>query len=95
MNQIDLIKYPVFSDKSKKLLKMDKYVFLVDVSINKTLVKDLIEKLFTVNVLSINSSVLPSKKRGVGRVVGYKSNYKRVILTLLRIYFIFRILFCV
>nr|YP_009538757.1 ribosomal protein L23 [Lepocinclis ovum]AYQ93758.1 ribosomal protein L23 [Lepocinclis ovum] len=82
MNELDLIKYPVFSDKSKGLLKENKYVFLVDISITKNIIKTLFERVFNVNVLSVNSSILPCKKRGVGRFVGYKSNYKKVILTL-------------
>lgn len=46
--------------------------------------KNLIETLFNVQVISVNSLILPCKKRGVGKFVGYKSNYKRVILTILR-----------
>lgn len=82
MNELDLIKYPVFSDKSKNLLKKNKYVFLVDTSLTKTAIRSLFGRVFNVNIISVNSSILPCKKRGVGRFVGYKSNYKRVILTL-------------
>lgn len=49
----------------------------------KPLIKGLIEKLFGVKVISVNSLILPSKKRGVGKIVGYKSTYKRVILSIL------------
>jgi large subunit ribosomal protein L23 len=53
--------------------------------VNKTLAKGLVERLFNVKVISVNSSNLPSKKRGIGRIIGYKSNYKKLVLTLLRI----------
>lgn len=45
--------------------------------------KSLIEQLFNVKVISVNSYILPCKSRGVGRFSGYKTNYKKIILTLL------------
>lgn len=63
---------------------------------DKTIIKRLIEKVFAVKVLSVNTLIHPSKKRGVGRLSGYKATYKRVIITLLRLlilYHVFTFLF--
>lgn len=62
------------------------FFFILEFSLDssdKVLVRNLIDKAFNVKVVSVNSFILPSKKRGVGRLSGYKSLYKRVIVTLL------------
>nr|YP_009674988.1 ribosomal protein L23 [Rhizochromulina marina]QDH81839.1 ribosomal protein L23 [Rhizochromulina marina] len=79
---IKLIKYPVISDKATRLLEKNKYTFLVDRRANKTLVKTAIEYIFDVKVKKINSLNLPKQKRTVGRFIGYKPQYKKVIVTL-------------
>ena len=80
---IDLVKYPVITEKSYiALFKNKQYTFDVDVRLSKPQIKKLFENLFEVNVISINTHIPPRKKVRVGASQGYKPRYKRVILTL-------------
>jgi large subunit ribosomal protein L23 len=76
------IKYPIITDKATKLLEQNKYTFIVDKKANKFTLKKVIEYLFNVNVANINTLNLKKKKRTVGRFSGYKSQYKKAIITL-------------
>jgi len=79
---INAIKYPVISDKATRLLEGNKYTFMVDRKANKPMIKNAIEFIFDVNIIKINTLTQPNKKRTVGRFSGYKSRYKKAIVTL-------------
>jgi large subunit ribosomal protein L23 len=81
-NIIDLIKYPIITDKATKLLELNQYSFAVNPKVSKTEVKIALEYLFNVKVISINTLNRPSKKRRIGKFIGNKSNYKKAIVTL-------------
>jgi large subunit ribosomal protein L23 len=79
---IDLVKYPLLTEKTIKLIEQNQYSFAVDVHATKTSVKAAIEKLFDVKVISVNTSLQALKKRRVGKFIGKKTQYKRAIVTL-------------
>ncbi len=80
---IDLVKYPVVTEKSVLLLENNaKYTFDVDLKLNKVQIKKLIQDLFQVNVVAVNTHRPPRKKKVLGASKGYRSRYKRVIITL-------------
>ena len=79
---IDLVKHPLLTEKTIKLIEQNQYSFAVDANANKTSVKIAIEKLFDVKVISVNTSLQAVKKRRVGKFIGKKSQYKRAIVTL-------------
>jgi len=79
---IDLVKYPLFTEKTIKLIEQNQYSFAVDANANNTAVKFAIEKLFDVRVIAVNTSLQPRKERRVGKFIGKKSQYKRAIVTL-------------
>jgi large subunit ribosomal protein L23 len=79
---IDLVKYPLLTDKTIKLIEQNQYSFAVDANATKTSVKAAIEKLFDVKVISVNTSIQALKKRRVGKFIGKKTQYKRAIVTL-------------
>jgi len=79
---IDLIKYPLLTEKTIKLIEQNQYSFAVDANATKTSVKMAIEKLFDVKVISVNTSLQALKKRRVGKFIGKKARYKRAIVTL-------------
>jgi len=81
-NILGIIKYPVISDKATRLLELNKYTFMIDRKVNKFTIKNVIEYFFNVNVIKINTLNTAQKKRTVGRFSGYKSNYKKAIITL-------------
>ena len=79
---IDLIKCPVLTEKSAILLENNQYTFDVDLRLTKTKIKELIEDVFDVKVLSVNTHRSPRKKRRLGQYQVYKPRNKRVIITL-------------
>jgi large subunit ribosomal protein L23 len=81
-NLIDVIKYPLVTEKSTKLNENNCYSFIVDKKSNKTTIKLAIEYLFNVKVVQVNTINLPLKKRRVGRFIGYKPSYKKTIVKL-------------
>lgn len=83
---IDLIKYPLLTDKTTRLLKNNQYTFIVDPKISKDQIKTTIEFLFDVKVKKVNTCHLAIKKRRVGRFIGNKPHYKKAIVTLTKGY---------
>lgn len=79
---IDLVKYPLITEKTIKLIEQNEYSFAVDVNATKPLIKNAIEKLFDVTVISVNTSMQPLKKRRVGKFIGKKARSKRAIVKL-------------
>lgn len=79
---IDLVKYPIFTKKSIQLKQNTQYIFDVDLKLNKLQIKTLIQKLFKVNVIAVNTHRPPRKKKNLGRSKGYQTQYKRAIITL-------------
>ena len=84
-NQQDLlsiVKYPILTEKTIRLIEQNQYSFAVDRIADKTAIKSSVEQLFDVKVISVNTSLLPLRKRRVGRYIGKKARYKRAIVKL-------------
>ncbi len=78
----DIVKYPIITDKATRLLENNQYSFIVNPSSDKPTIKATIEYLFNVKVTKITTSQLPRKKKRIGKYVGWKSQYKKAIVTL-------------
>ena len=85
-SNIDLIKYPLITDKATRLLNNNQYTFIVDPKISKEKIKETIEFLFDVKVSKVNTCHLPKKKCRVGQFKGTKSHYKKAIIKLIKGY---------
>nr|YP_009497378.1 ribosomal protein L23 [Biddulphia biddulphiana]AWT40091.1 ribosomal protein L23 [Biddulphia biddulphiana] len=81
-NRINIIKYPIITDKATRLLENNQYTFIVNPSSNKTTIKAAIEYLFNVKVRKVNTCSLPKKKNRIGSFFGFKPQYKKAIVTL-------------
>lgn len=81
-NLIDLIKYPVITEKSTKLFEKNQYTFIFDKKAKKPEIKKLIEVLFSVQVKKVNTQILPLKYKRIGLKQGSKPQYKKVIIQL-------------
>lgn len=79
---IEVIKYPLITEKSTKLNEKNFYTFIVDKKVTKETIKQAVEYLFSVKVLEVKTLNLPPKKRRVGRYTGYRPNYKKTIVKL-------------
>ena len=82
INNAQIIKYPIITDKATRLLENNQYSFIVDRYSDKIAIKGAIEYLFNVKVIKINTCRLPRKKKRVGKYIGYKPQYKKAIVTL-------------
>jgi large subunit ribosomal protein L23 len=80
---LDLIKYPVITEKSYlAMFKNRQYTFDVALNLTKPQIKLLFEKLFNVNIIAVNTHRPPRQPVRVGMKNGTRPSYKRVILTL-------------
>ena len=77
-----IIKYPIITDKATRLLENNQYSFVVNPTSSKSTIKMAIEYLFNVKVIKVNTCHLPKKKKRVGKYIGWKSHYKKAIVTL-------------
>ena len=79
---LDIVKYPILTEKTIRLIEQNQYSFAIDPKANKVDLKQAIEQLFDVKVISVNTSLLPLRKRRVGKFIGKKARYKRAIVKL-------------
>ena len=79
----DIIKEPIITEKSMQLKEQfNKYTFKVAKDANKIEIKNAVEALFNVKVLSVATiTVLPKNKR-VGQYAGKTAGYKKAICKL-------------
>jgi large subunit ribosomal protein L23 len=78
----NIVKYPIITDKATRLLENNQYSFIVNSKSDKSTIKSAIEDLFNVTVIKINTCHLPRKKKRIGKYIGWKSQYKKAIVTL-------------
>jgi len=78
----DVILAPVVSEKSYGLIDEGKYTFIVDPRSNKTEIKLAIEKIFGVQVASINTINRKGKVQRTRFGFGKRKDTKRAIVTL-------------
>jgi len=78
----DLIRRPIVTEKATRLLEYNQYTFDVALKATKPQIKAAIEMLFEVKVMSVNTMRPPRRRKRVGQFMGYKSQYKRAVVTL-------------
>lgn len=82
-NYRDIIKGPIMTEKSSDLAKTQNTItFSVDPKANKTQIKQAIEKIFGVKVISVHTLNSHPKKRRVGKYTGMTKKYKKAIVKL-------------
>ena len=82
MKERDIIIRPLLSEKSYADIANKKYVFVVAKKSNKTEIKLAIEKLFDVQVESVNTVNCRGKLKRMGKNAGYTPNFKKAIVQL-------------
>ena len=82
MEYRDIIKAPIVTEKTSDLANNNVITFSVDPRANKTQIKQAVEKIFDVQVDSVNTvNVKPETKR-VGRYTGKTNKVKKAIVKL-------------
>ncbi len=77
----NLIKSNIVTERSSLLRELNnEYVFEVDKSANKLMIKSAVEDLFKVKVTDVRTIVMPGKIRRMGRNEGKTSTWKKAIV---------------
>ena len=78
----DVIIRPVVSEKSYSGIEQNTYTFLVDRRSNKTEIKEAVQSIWDVRVLSVNTLNRKGKTKRRRFTVGKQADQKRAIVTL-------------
>ena len=78
----DIIIRPIVSEKSYAGLEANRYTFLVHPDANKTEIKEAVQKIWNVRVLSVNTIKRRGKVKRQRYVTGRRPDQKRAIVTL-------------
>ena len=77
-----LIKKAVITEKaSDDTGKRNAYHFRVPKDASKIEIRETVERLFEVNVLSVNTMIVRGKERRRGYTAGWKPNWKKAMVT--------------
>ncbi len=83
MNHHEVLRRPIITEKSSLQSEyLNRYTFEVDVRANKHQVRDAVEHVFDVQVVSVNVMNVRGKKRRLGKVTGRTRDWKKAIVTL-------------
>lgn len=79
----DVIIRPLLTERSTILKeKFNQYLFEAAKTASKTDIKRAIEELFKVQVLKVRTMTMPGKFRRQGKSGGYRSDWKKALVTL-------------
>lgn len=83
MKLYHVIRRPVVTEKtSAQKASENQAVFEVDRQATKTQIREAVEKLFGVEVLRVNTMLMPARERRFGRMIGRRGGWKKAIVTL-------------
>ena len=84
MNLYDVLRRPIITEKNTMLGAQNKFTFEVATAATKPMIGEAVEKIFKVNVLSVNIVHVPGKLRRVGRQrrPGMTSPWKKAVVTI-------------
>jgi large subunit ribosomal protein L23 len=77
-----IILRPIISERSYDLITENRYTFEVAKKTNKVEIRQAIEAIFGVNVLSVNTMNVSGKPKRVRYAKGYTRSWKKAIVTL-------------
>ena len=77
----DIIVKPIITEDSIERLESGKYTFKVAKDATKVEIAKAVEALFGVKVAKVNTISVKGKEKRMGRYSGYRSDWKKAILT--------------
>lgn len=78
----DIIIRPIVTEKSSSLMEQNKYTFEVHKSANKIQIRQAVEQIFKVKVLSVNTLNVSAKPKRMGAFLGKTRSWKKAVVTL-------------
>ena len=82
MDAREVVKKPIVSERSYKLIEHNRYTFEVDKRARKPEIASAVEEIFKVTVTRVNTMNVPGKARRVRAVKGMTPAWKKAIVTL-------------
>jgi large subunit ribosomal protein L23 len=82
MEARDIIKKPIITEETTRMMGDNKYCFMVDHRANKIQIKKAIEEIFNVKVTDVNTMRVLGKIKRMGRFEGRRLSWKKAIVTL-------------
>ena len=83
---MSVLKKPLVTEKVSALNEKGRYGFIVDINANKVEIRKAVEKMYGVNVKSVNTINVMGKVKArytkTGLQIGRRPNYKKAIVTL-------------
>lgn len=76
----EVIRRPYITEKAAMLSQSNQYVFEVLPSVNKPQIKKAVEEIYKVNVLDVNVISIPRKRKGWGKLKGFKQGMSKAIV---------------
>lgn len=73
---------PLITEKNTMLGALGKYSFEIDKRANKPMVREAVQKIFSVDVTKVNIIKMPSKSRRVGKTTGQTQPWVKAVVTL-------------
>ena len=79
----NIILSPVITEKATNdKLEKNKYALYVDLNANKSEIKNAVEEIFGVTVISVNTLMVKGKPKRLGKYFGKTSRKKKAVVTL-------------
>lgn len=73
---------PIITEAATAAMENNKYVFKIAADADKFQIRKAVEKIYKVTVEKVNTIKIPKKARTRGRVTGWKSAYRKALVTL-------------
>jgi large subunit ribosomal protein L23 len=81
-NPRDILLKPIITEKTSAMMQDNKYTFKVALGANKVEIRQAIEAIFKVKVISVNTIRVFGKTKRMGKSEGKRSDYKKAIVKL-------------
>ena len=82
LHPAEILIKPVVSEKSYHQVVENRYTFRVHKDAHKTQIRQAVEELFEVTVLSVNVIKMPAKPKRRGMIKGTKPGWKKAVVEL-------------
>ncbi|MBM3947812.1 MAG: 50S ribosomal protein L23 [SAR202 cluster bacterium] len=77
-----VLKRPIVTEKSTRLMEQGRYVFEIAATATKLQVKEAVESAFEVKVVAVNTQHVRGKRRRLGPRFTEKPSWKKAVVTL-------------
>lgn len=78
----DVLIRPLITEKTTSMMQENKYTFIVPLAVNKVQVRQAVEQVFKVKVLSVNTIRVMGKVKRMGKNSGKRPDFKKAIVKL-------------